>query len=315
MQWSVLTSCRKTVTCNFSIDLCLSLPKNYNSVVILITLHFRDSWPSTLEHNPCLWLHAPFGNESAAKLQAAVPLNISSTVRAQSDPWTILLTVQCDRVFFSKIARHLVHIIPMADGPSTDNGAQLLTPGQSFHKAGVPPLDFWKAVRQRLPTVHFATHGNAPSAAKFEPPGKGGFQSFAAWSQCSLLISLFMCIWIHFVVTLKPLALFVRISVYSCFSKEGYLAGLGFKMQLIRFLAAPPLFRARSNCLSFAPHLETSICDMLNTSATVCCGLEHPGGGSPGLTGTSGEEAALHWSVRGCKRKRQRRRQEMARGT
>ena len=99
------------------------------------------------------------------------------------------------------------------------------------------------------------------------------FQSFAASSPCSLLISFFMCIRIHFVVTLKPLALFVRISVYSCFSKRGYLPGLCFTMQLIRFLAAPPFFRASSNCLSFAPQLETRLCDMLNTSATVCCGL------------------------------------------
>ena len=37
------------------------------------------------------------------------------------------------------------------------------------------------------------------------------FQSFAASSPCSLLINFFMCIQIHFVVTLKPLALFVRI--------------------------------------------------------------------------------------------------------
>ena len=75
------------------------------------------------------------------------------------------------------------------------------------------------------------------------------FQSFAALSACSLLISLFMCIWIHFVVTLKPLALFVRISVYSCYSKGGYLPGFGFTMQMIRFLAALPLFRASSGCL------------------------------------------------------------------
>ena len=82
-----------------------------------------------------------------------------------------------------------------------------------------------------------------------------------------------MCIRIHFVVTFKPLALFVRIPVYSCFSKRGYLPGLGFTMQLICFLAAPAFFRTSSNCLSFAPHLETRLCDMLNTSATVCCGL------------------------------------------
>ena len=55
------------------------------------------------------------------------------------------------------------------------------------------------------------------------------FQSFAASSPCSLLISFFMCIRIHFVVTLNPLALFVRISVYSCLSKRGYLPGLGFR--------------------------------------------------------------------------------------
>ena len=109
MLWSVPTSCRKTLTCNFFIDPCLFLPKQYNYVVILISLYFRDPLLSALEHNPCLWLHAPFENEPAAKLQAAVPLNISSTVGAQLDPWTILLIVQCDRVFISKIAGHLVH--------------------------------------------------------------------------------------------------------------------------------------------------------------------------------------------------------------
>ena len=75
------------------------------------------------------------------------------------------------------------------------------------------------------------------------------FQSYAALSPCSLLISLFMCIQIIFVVTLKPLALLVRISVYSCYSKRRYLPGLGFTMQLIRFQAAPPFFRASSGCL------------------------------------------------------------------
>ena len=102
---------------------------------------------------------------------------------------------------------------------------------------------------------------------------KVDFQSFAAASPCSLLIIFFMCTRIHFVLTLKPLALFVWRSVYSCFSKRGYLPDLGFIMQLIRFLAAPAFFRASSNCLSFAAHLETRLCDMLNTSATVCCGL------------------------------------------
>ena len=140
-----------------------------------------------------------------------------------------------------------------------------------------PPLDFWKAVRQRLPTVSFATQGNAPPVnylrQNLNLHEEVDFQSFAAASPCSLLISFFMCIRIHFVVTLKPLALFVRISGYSCFSKRGYLPCLGFTMQVIRFVAAPAFFRASSNCFSFAPHLETRLCDMLNTSATFCCGL------------------------------------------
>ena len=48
------------LTCNFFIDPCLFLPKHYNSVVILISLYFRDSLSSAFEHNSCLWLHAPF---------------------------------------------------------------------------------------------------------------------------------------------------------------------------------------------------------------------------------------------------------------
>ena len=268
-----LENLQDPLTCNFLIDSCLFLTKHYNPVVLLMSLHFRNSLSSSLEHNPCIWLHAPLGNESAAKLQAAVPLNISSTVGGQPDPWTILVTVQCDRVFISKMAGHLVHTIPVAHRPMTEYGAQLLTPGQAFYEAGVPCLDFWKAARQRLPSVSFATQGNAPPATKFEPPERLDFQSFAASSPCSLLISFFMCIRIHFVVTLKPVTLFVRMSVYSCFSKRGYLPGLGFKMQLICFLAAPPFFRASSNCLSFAPHFETRLCDTLKTSATVCCVL------------------------------------------
>ena len=202
----------------FFIDPCLFLPKHYNSVVILISLYFRDSLSSAIEHSPCLWLHASFGNECAAKLQAAVPLNISSTVGGQPDPLTILLTVQCNSVFISQIAGHLVQIIPVAEGPSTDNGAQLLNPGQSFHEAAGHLLIFGMRSDEGF-LLLVVRHKEMPQLPQnLNLQERVDFQSSAAWPPCSLLISFYMCIRIHFVVTLKPLALFLLLSVYSCFS-------------------------------------------------------------------------------------------------
>ena len=201
---------------------------------------------------PAFGCTPPFGNESAANLQAAVPLNISSTVGGQPDAWTILLTVQCDRVFISKKAGHLVHIIPVAEGTSTENGAQRLTPGQSFHEAGLPPLDFGRRSDKGFLLLVLRRKEMPHLRHNLSLQEKVDFQSFAAASPCSLLISFFMCIRIYFAVTLNPLALFVRISVYSCFSKRGYLPGLGFTIK-VRNWFFPISLQKITDCSIIAP--------------------------------------------------------------